>query len=71
LLSVENNKPVSEVVSVEEFQHLFVNFQVKGSSGNSLQVQQAFVRLSNDHKEAITVAKYNGKQYQLHVVCKL
>lgn len=65
--NVENNKAVSEVVSVEEFQHLFVNFQVKGSNGNNLQVQQAFVRFSNDHKEAVTFAKYTGKQYQLHV----
>lgn len=64
--SVEFGKS-AEGVTVDDFQHLYVNFKLKSQSGKSIQAQQVFVRISNEKREHFAVAKFTGKQYSAHI----
>jgi oligosaccharyltransferase complex subunit delta (ribophorin II) len=59
--NIESEKKIDGIINVEEFQYLSFSFKVKGQSGKSIQLQQTFLRLSNEKYEHITVAKANGK----------
>lgn len=64
---VESGKKLDTPVKAGQSQHLLVDFKVKGQSGNILQVQQAFVKLTSSHgRELIQPAKYSTKGYSAH-----
>jgi len=67
-IAAEYPKSIDEVVAVEDYHHVFVNFKVKSQAGKTFQVQQAFVRVFDGQKESIVVAKFTGKQYSAHIV---
>jgi oligosaccharyltransferase complex subunit delta (ribophorin II) len=64
-------KRVEEVLKVDGAQHIYVEYKVKGQTGKALQVQQAFVRLSDKSgKEAIFVSENGAKGYSTHIDLK-
>jgi oligosaccharyltransferase complex subunit delta (ribophorin II) len=65
---VDAGKKIDGVVKAGQSQHLFVDFKVKGQSGKVVQVQQAFVRLTNAAgRELIQPAKFTAsKGYTAH-----
>ena len=53
-------------ISVQQNQVLVVNFKVQANS-KTIQVQQAFLRISNDKYESIHVGRFNGKHYSVGI----
>jgi len=43
---IEDGKKSDRVIKAEESQHISLEFKVKGASGNNIEVQQAFLRIS-------------------------
>jgi len=65
---LESGKQLSSPLKVEHFQHVFVDFKVKGQSGKNIQVHQAFLRLSNDTgREFIVPAEASANGYSAHI----
>jgi len=67
--SVEFGKTLDTLVKAEYFQHIYLDFKVKGPSGKELQVQQAFVRLFNQKlgREYLAIGKSSTKGYTAHL----
>jgi len=65
---------VSNAVSVESFQHIFVNFKLKNKqTGAAVRAHQAVVRIihTGTQEDSFVVAEYNAaKGYSAHVVVK-
>jgi len=67
--SVDFGKKLGSPINVEYFQHIYVDFRVKDTSGKDSEVQQAFVRLFSEKlgREFTAVGKSNGKGYTAHL----
>jgi len=64
-------KKVDEVVKVDGTQHVYVDYKVKGQTGKALQVQQAFIRISDrTGREGVYVSEYGQKGYNSHIDIK-
>jgi len=62
-------KKLSAGIKVEAYQQLYFEWKVKGSTGKNVQVQQAFVRVSNEKlgREYFVVAQSTTKGYNAHL----
>jgi len=66
---LEFGKKLPAGVTAKYFQHLFLEWKVKGSAGKAIQVHQAFVRMSNEKigRDYIIVAESSTKGYNAHI----
>jgi len=65
---LEPAKQLATPIKVDHFQHIFVDFKVKGQGGKNIAVHQAFLRLYNEAgREYIVPAKYSPKGYSAHI----
>jgi len=64
---IDSGKKLKEVVHLNGAQHIFVDFKVKDSSGKSVEVQQAFIRIGHNDAEYIQITEYSDKGYNVHI----
>ena len=58
------------VIKANENQHILIEFKVKGASGKNIEVQQAFLRISQAKigRELIRITEYSPTEYTINFV---